>query len=297
MPTPTEQPAGTIYDIGYQRYEGQRLGRAHAVAALVGHGLRTVFGIGRGERAKIAPVAVTALVLLPAIIQAWMGAATGGAMRIVSYHDYFAQIEFMFLLLCAAQAPELVSADQHNRVLPLYFSRPVRRTDYVLGKLSALVLAVLAIALLGQFTLLSGRIFASADLLAGWRAERAAVVPILVSTLAAALLIASLSLAVAAWVKARALASAAVIAFILVTSALAPLLRAALPDEAARYAILASPLASLSGTAHWLFGEEPRQGTLLALFDLPPHYFPFATVAAIALAIGLLLARYHRLRV
>ena len=43
---------------------------------------------------------------------------------------------------CAVVAPELVSRDLRSGVLPLYFSRPLRRSDYALAKLAALVSAV-----------------------------------------------------------------------------------------------------------------------------------------------------------
>jgi hypothetical protein len=47
---------GSIYDIGYRKYDGPRLGRAHAVRSLFFHSLRSSYGIGRGGRAKIAPL-------------------------------------------------------------------------------------------------------------------------------------------------------------------------------------------------------------------------------------------------
>ena len=36
-----------IHDIGYQRYDGPRLGRRHVFGALYIHGLRAAFGFGR----------------------------------------------------------------------------------------------------------------------------------------------------------------------------------------------------------------------------------------------------------
>ncbi len=61
-------PGGSIYDLGYQRYSGVRLGRRHAVRALFSYSLRGAFGIGRSGRAKIAPFALAFLALLPALI-------------------------------------------------------------------------------------------------------------------------------------------------------------------------------------------------------------------------------------
>ena len=46
-------------------------------------------------------------------------------------------------IFIAAQAPELVSRDLRSHVLPLYFSRPIRRGDYPLAKYIALTAALL----------------------------------------------------------------------------------------------------------------------------------------------------------
>ena len=47
----------------------------------------------------------------------------------------------LVVLFCAIVAPELVSRDLRGGVLPLYFSRPMTRSDYALAKLAALVTA------------------------------------------------------------------------------------------------------------------------------------------------------------
>src|SRR5262249_52983579 len=51
-------PAGTgvIHDLGYQHYDGPRLGRPAIIRALAWHSLRSAFGIGRGAKAKIVPL-------------------------------------------------------------------------------------------------------------------------------------------------------------------------------------------------------------------------------------------------
>ena len=47
---------GSIYDLGYRRYDGPRLGRRHALwARCTSTACGSTFGIGRGGRAKIAP--------------------------------------------------------------------------------------------------------------------------------------------------------------------------------------------------------------------------------------------------
>jgi ABC-2 type transport system permease protein len=291
---PAEAAAGRIYDIGYERYAGARLGRANAVRTLLVHGLRTCFGIGRGARAKLVPGALVLLALVPAVIQAWVASAAGDLVRLVAYHTYFQQIEIIFMLFCAAQAPELVSRDQHDRVLPLYFSRPLHRGDYAFGKLAALCTALLVIGLSGPFILLAGRVFGAEALLDGWRAEQAAVLPIVLTTLTGALLMAAVSLAIASFLKARMLASAAIVAFFLVTAATTPLLARALGDPMETRALLGNPFLVLAGTAHWLFDVEPLRRTLVYRAGLDMHYYPAAAAAFIVIALAVLFLRYRR---
>src|SRR5688572_23060496 len=115
-----EAVAGTIYDIGYRNYEGARLGRGYAFRTLYVHSLRTAFGMGRGGKALIAPWALFAIILFPALVTTMVAGMSGGMMKnLIDYHDYFQFVSLMLALFCAAQAPELVSNDQHNRVLPL----------------------------------------------------------------------------------------------------------------------------------------------------------------------------------
>src|SRR5439155_739646 len=56
--------AGSIYDLGYRRYEGVRLGRGAAIRALAADSFRTTYGIGHGGRAKVAPIILVGRVLL-----------------------------------------------------------------------------------------------------------------------------------------------------------------------------------------------------------------------------------------
>ena len=48
------------------------------------------------------------------------------------------------LIFVAAAAPNLVSSDLRNHTLPLYFSRPISRTDYPAGQAGRVRLALLA---------------------------------------------------------------------------------------------------------------------------------------------------------
>jgi ABC-2 type transport system permease protein len=294
MPEHVQSATGTIYDIGYQHYDGERLGRGYAVRTMFLYGLRSAFGHGRDEKSKLLPFALLFLAVIPAIIQAWLGAATGDMMRLISYDTYFQHVDVLLLIFCAAQAPELVSTDQHNRVLPLYFVRPIQRTDYAMGKLLALVVAVLILALAGQAVLFAGRLFVAEDLLAGWRAERGALLPILGVSTTAALLLASVSLAVAASIKARPLATAAIFGVFLVVTATPSLLMEALGRDHGRHAFLMNSMTIVSGLSHWWFGTDVARDSMVGTAGMPLHWYGYAAPVLVVAMVLVLLDRYRR---
>src|SRR5215472_18506636 len=77
---------GVIHDLGYQRYDGPRLGRRRIVAALAWHSFRSAFGFGRGPKAKILPVIALLALCLPAVVNAF--AMSRGNPRLVDYDTY-----------------------------------------------------------------------------------------------------------------------------------------------------------------------------------------------------------------
>jgi ABC-2 type transport system permease protein len=134
---------GVIHDIGYQRYSGPRLGRGYALRSLYVHGVRTAYGFGRSAKAKIFPWAIAGIMVLVATIDVAIRARSG--IMPITYLDYPANLAVPVLFFVAATAPELVSRDLRNKVLPLYFSRPLRRSDYAWAKLAALITAIFAL--------------------------------------------------------------------------------------------------------------------------------------------------------
>src|SRR5207342_2974235 len=91
-----------------------------------------------------------------------------GELPVIPGHDALYPLNWVFpLLFVAAQAPELLGRDLRYRVLTLYFSRALRRPDYVLAKLVALTVGVSVILLLPQLLLSGGMILMNADVGAG----------------------------------------------------------------------------------------------------------------------------------
>lgn len=296
MPPSADYTAGTIYDIGYRRYDGRRLGRAYAFHSLLAHSFRSVFGIGRGARAKIAPFALLTMALLPAIVQSVLAAAFGNTLRLVSYDTYFERVELLVALFCASQAPELVSADQHYHVLSLYFSRALERTDYALAKLLALIAGVLSLTLLPQLVIFLGRIFSSPEVLDALRDERHVIGPILLTTGIAACFMSGIALAIAAFTPRRAYGTAAVIGFFLLSSAVSGVLAQAAEGPLKRYAVLLQPFTILAGVSTWLFDVKLRRRSLLGRADIPGELYLAVALGVIIVAVIVLLWRYRRIR-
>src|SRR5690606_20540250 len=133
------QEASSIYDLGYRRYEGARLGRRYAVLALYRESLRAAFGLGRSTGAKIGPAILIAIALVPALVQLLLGALLPvDEIELVTHPDYYSGIKFLLALYIGIVAPDVVGRDQRTRSLTLYFTRAITRWDYALGKLAAM---------------------------------------------------------------------------------------------------------------------------------------------------------------
>ena len=285
------EPTGTIYDIGYRGYDGPRLGRRGAIGAIVAAGLRAVFGLGRSGKSKILPWGAVALALLPAGVAIAVRVLVGELIDLYSYENYLWEIGGLFAIFIAAQAPELVVNDMRHRVLPLYFSRPIGRLDYVAAKLSALVLALLSLTLLPVLLLFLGRVLAAEDALAALRDEIGALPGIVGSGLLHAIVLASIGLAVCAVAGRRAYAAAAVLAIFLVGSVVSGVFE----DRGGALQALspfAHPLAILDGAREWLFGSTVA-GSPVGDAGVPLPMYGLAAVVLLAICWAVLVVRYR----
>ena len=302
MATPPDLLAGSatgsIFDLGYHGYDGPRLGRRHAIATLFTQSLKWTFGIGRGGRAKIAPFALAALTLLPAVIGVGIQALAGPAaakVNPVTPHQYLTVVQTFIAFFVTAQAPELLGRDQRHHVLTLYFSRALERTDYALAKYGALVSALALVLFVPQLILLLGIIFASIDLGTGLGEALPLVLPILLSTVVAAAFFSGIGLVIAAFIPRRAFSAGAIVATFLVLSGVVSVLvvQGQLRDPL-RYVALLDPYALLDGLASTLFGVASRNETVTHSGMDPAIFAAGACVVAVATLIVLVL-RYRRI--
>lgn len=283
--------AGTIYDIGYRRYDGPRLGRRGAVGAIVGAGLRAVFGLGRSGRSKVLPWGAVILAALPAGVAVAVRVLAGDLLELYSYENYLWGIGALLPIFVAAQAPELVVNDMRHHVLPLYFSRPISRFDYVSAKLAALTLGLLALTLAPVLLLFGGRVLAEADVVAALGDELGAVPAIVGSGVLHAAVLASIGLAICSLAGRRAYAAGAILAVFLVGGVMSGIFQV----QAGGLGDLApflNPLAILDGTREWLFGGSVAESAVGAA-GVPLPVYGLATLVLVAVSWAVLALRYR----
>jgi ABC-2 type transport system permease protein len=300
------EPEGSIYDLGYRTYEGVRLGRAYAVLSLYVTSLRGIFGFGRHTSSKILPFGLAILALVPAVIQLGVVAAseTINLQDIISPADYYEFIQWPLALFVAAVAPELVGRDQRNHTLPLYFSRPLLRNDYIFAKMAALSTALLAMALLPQAAIFIGNAMAHSDPTDYLRDNWRDVFPIVASGAMLALFWSSIGLAIGSQTDRWQLASGGIVAYFALSWLVPSILVNSGNTEVFRYSLLVSGFHVVRAFTLWTFGVTPnppiegQENTLatdLAKADLSLHIYALAAFVTIAVALFVVHLRYRRM--
>jgi ABC-2 type transport system permease protein len=292
--------AGSIYDLGYRNYVGPRLGRRHALRSLIRHSFRMAYGLGRSGRAKIIPVGLAVLATLPAIVALGVTAlasqlgAEGEIDRAnpVSYDSYYSIIAQMVALFAAAQAPELLGRDLRHRVLALYFTRALRRDDYALAKVAAMVLAMLVLILLPQLLIFVGRILVSPDIPAAIGRDLPQLPPVAAMALLTAFLLGGLGLAIASFSPRRSFATAAIIAAFIVPPIVVVAATEIAGEDLVGPLTLLSPPGILIGANAYFFDLNVVGETAVTQ---PLWMYPVAGVVMSAVAIGVLVWRYRRI--
>jgi len=125
---------------------------------------------------------------------------------------------FLGFVLTVLIGPPLISRDLANNALPLYLCRPFSRAEYVIGKMSVLLILISAITWVpGELLFL----FQSYLEGAGWAASNLWIAgAVFVGSWIWILLLAMLSVTISAWVKWRLAASAALFGLFIISNAI-----------------------------------------------------------------------------
>ena len=298
---------GAIHDIGYRHYEGPRLGTPYIARALFVHSLRGAFGLGRSTKTKVMPLLLLAVMVVPALLIAAIAVVTGDDKLPLEYTAYAVNLQIIVSVFVASQAPQSVSRDLRFRVVALYFSRPLSRLAYVEAKLLAMSAAVFLLLAIPLLVLYGGALLAQMSF---WDNTRGVLVA-LAGAVIFAVVLASMSLVIAAFTPRRGLGVAAVVAVLLVLAAVGGTIRGIAesqsshdvvngvvqdPSSVAGYAGLISPFTLVDGVQTWAFRAKSS-------IDMPPPgttggiVFVLVTIAIIAGCFGLLSLRYRRVSV
>jgi len=291
----SESTVGSIYDLGYKRYEGARLGRRHAIWALYIYSVRGVFGIGRSLSSKVGPMGLAIIALLPAVVQLGTAAIAPEDIEVVEPAQYYRFIEVVLAAFCAVVAPELVGRDQRMQTLSLYFSRALRRQDYALAKFAALITGMLAITVIPQVIMFVGNGLAANDFGDYLQDKWTDLPSVLGSAILLSGFIASIGLVIAAQTPRRAYSTVAILAAFVLASAVGSSLFEAAGQDVGRFVLLISPFHIVNGLTLWFFDASPEVGSQLAEADLPGAAYAIEAASVALLMLALLLRRYGRI--
>src|SRR3954463_13411628 len=159
-----------IFDQGYQHWKGPLAGHAWRWLAVARHGVRAtlknrfvrwfLFAAWVPALALVAVLAVWGLLeqqsesvlafLRPLLPAGMIGRPQDfrAAVWTIAYSFFFKAELAVPLFPVLSTAPPRVSRDLRFNALPLYFSRPLRRVDYFLGKLGVIVIFLSRIIML-----------------------------------------------------------------------------------------------------------------------------------------------------
>ncbi len=287
--------AGSIYDIGYQRYEGVRLGRRHAIWALYVHSLRSVFGIGRSLPSKVGPIGLAVIAFLPAVFQLGVASIAPTEIEVIRPEDYYFIIQVVLVVFCAVVAPELVGRDQRTQTLSLYFSRALKRQDYALAKYAALVTGMLAITVIPQVMMFVGNGLAVNDFGDYLRDEWKDLPSIVGSAIMLSGLFAAIGLVIAAQTPRRAYSTVGILAAFILTSVVGASIFEAADQDVGRFVLLLSPGHVVQGLTFWFFGAVHEPEDQLSKADLPGVMYAIDAALITLAMLALLLRRYEKI--
>ncbi len=290
-------PGAVIHDIGYRPYTGPRLGERAVAWALFVTGLRNCFGLGRSGRSKVLPMALLALMLLPALILVGVLVQAKDLLgldeQIVAYSTYPLTTQLLISVFVASQAPALISRDLRFRTITLYLSRPGRRTTYVLVRLASLTVATFLLVAAPLLLMYVGGVLA--DLPIGRESQRFAGALVGAALLAACL--ACTAALVAALTIRRGLAVTAVIVLLVVSYTVVATIQGISHDtghsKVGEVAGMFSPYTLVNGVQVFLF-NSPEATPTPPTGDAMGWLYLAATALTVLGATGGMLLRYRK---
>lgn len=180
-----------------------------------------------------------------------------------SFFETFVSIQGGFAFFVALLVgPPLVSRDLRNNALPLYLCRPFSRTEYVMGKMSVILILLSAITWIPQLLLFFFQSYLEG--FAWFRANLWIAYAILIASLVWILLLALLTQTISALVKWRVVASGALLGLFFIPSVFGEFINIVFQT---RWGNLISLGALIRNVTKGLFGTFDRVGGTILIRD------------------------------
>jgi ABC-2 type transport system permease protein len=286
--TTSSQPYGEIYDLGYKHYDGKRLGRTHAIQALIVYSIKRGLGIKKKWTAKLIPFALYMIAFVPAFIVAGIKAFIPSDDFTYTYHDLNDFIFLTLFIFAAALGPEMLSDDRRENVLGLYFSRAITRLDYLLAKISAMGILLGTIAFGPPLLLFVANVLLADNPISYFFDHVGDLARIAAYGVLASAYLGAISLAIAAYTNRKGVAGAIFIGGIFIITGIANALYNALDSGIGDYMILLAPGDLVIAISGWVWGES----TDLSNASLSGYWYGLAVVATVALSALIMYRRY-----
>jgi hypothetical protein len=260
-----------VYEQTYKRYAGPLTPEWSRFLIIPRHALRGVFN------SKLF-AAFFAICFIPLLVEAILiylrhnvgalAALTINVRELIPvdafFFETFVNIQHSFAFLLALLiGPPLVSRDLRNNALPLYLCRPFSRTEYVIGKMSVLLILLSLATWIPQLVLFFFQSYLEG--FAWFRANLWIASAIVIAGLFWILLLALLTQTISALVKWRVVASGALVALFLIPSAFGLFINEIFSTQ---YGNVISLIASVKNVTSGLFGTFDRVAEVRRVFDM-----------------------------
>lgn len=274
----TQGNYGEIFDRGYLHYDGPRLGIPAAIWALARYSMARAIGIRRPWTAKIIPFLIYAAVLIPVALAIGIRAFVP-AFSFLTYGEFFGAIFILEGIFVALIAPEMVSTDRHDKLLPLYFSRPIGRNAYVLAKLLGTGLLTLSVSLVPVVIMWIGNVLLASDPALAFREGLDDLGKIVVAGVLIAFYLGSIGLMISSFTGRKSVAVGVIVLGFVISESLSLALSEALRDQPdlERWMFVLSPARTIVSMVNGLFPLNDG--------DIDSFAVPFSQAAGVMVAV------------
>jgi ABC-2 type transport system permease protein len=282
------EPAATLYDVRYSRYEGTREPRWRAVLAIARSSAGRALGLRRGTGAKVWPFLLVVAAYLPVAAVVGVPLLLGqdvAPQTLLSYEQLLAVLLLVVIAFAATTLPSLLTRERRDRVLSLYFSTAVSPVEYLAGKVLAAVGLMALVSLGPLLALLVGGVLTASSPLEQLREDGGDLLPVLAAGIVVAVVYAAMGLTAGSLTDRRVFAVGGLLGVLLVT----PVLSRLLYSVTGRDAVLALDLAGApAATAALLLPGA------VANPEPPPPGATVAVCAALVVIAAVVLVVRHR---